>query len=126
MTTYRVGPSPPYFSSSPLASSAPTQAGGRNNVCVIDDELTPQDTALVVAAEGGVNLPNGKINVLAMEIALDRYTGHLQGSVTASYIENVANSEKRDNTDAIPQSVLSKALQYLAGQTGTAPGGSDG
>lgn len=72
----------------------------------IDDELTPQDKALVSNAAGSVDLPNGQINMLAMHIALDRYAGHLQGPVTASYIEGISAAEIRDQTNAIPQSVL--------------------
>jgi hypothetical protein len=90
--------------------------GQTSNSFLIDDELTPQDKALVGNATGSVDLPNGQINLLGMEIALDRYTGNLQGTVTASYIEGISAAETRDQTDAIPQSVLSNALNYIADQ----------
>jgi len=116
MTTSGISGYSPYFSSLQMAASGrtPTLARGQNSVCVIDDELTSQDKSLVTAAEGGVDLPNGQINMLATEIALDRYTGHLQGPVTASYIEGIGNAENRDGTDFISQSILSKALDYVA------------
>jgi hypothetical protein len=116
MTTSGISGYSPYFSSLQMAASGrtPTLARGQNSVCVIDDELTSQDKSLVTAAEGGVDLPNGQINMLATEIALDRYTGHLQGPVTASYIEGIGNAENRDGTDFISQSLLSKALDYVA------------
>jgi hypothetical protein len=99
-------------------STAVNGAGGQNNnAFVIDDELTPQDKALVSDATGSVDLPNGQINMLAMRIALDRYAGNLQGPVTASYIEGISAAEMRDRTNAIPQSVLNNAVSYIADQT---------
>ena len=60
-------------------SSAVNDAGGPNrNGCGIDDELTTQDKAIVTGATGSLDLPNRQINMLAMQIALDRYTGHLE------------------------------------------------
>ena len=98
-------------------SSAVRGGSQKGNSFLIDDELTPQDKALVSNAAGSVDLPHGRINMLAMQIALDRHAGHLQGPVTASYIEGISAAETRDQTNAIPQSVLDKALRYIENQT---------
>jgi len=55
---------------------------------------------LVTAATGGLNLigPNGahQINYLAMQIAMDRAIGNINGPVTASYLNNIIASQRRD------------------------------
>jgi hypothetical protein len=110
----------PDFAASQLrfsGNSAVKGGGQKSTSFLIDDELTPQDKALVSNAAGSVDLPNGQINMLAMQIALDRHAGHLQGPVTASYIEGISAAEVRDQTNAIPQSVLDKAFRYIADQT---------
>jgi hypothetical protein len=74
-------------------------ADGRTNVN-IDEALTVGDKQLVIAATGGLDLigPNGthQINQLAMQIAMDRAVGNLSGPVTASYLNNIAASQRRD------------------------------
>ena len=100
-----------------FSGSNSVKGGGHKSSFRIDDELTPQDKALVSNAAGSVDLPNGQINLLAMQIALDRYARHLHGPVTASYIEGISAAELRDQTNAIPQSVLDKALRYIADRT---------
>jgi hypothetical protein len=100
-------------------NSAVKGAGQNGTAFLIDDELTPHDKALVSDAAGSVDLPNGQINLLAMHIALDRNAGNLQGPVTASYIEGISATELRDQTNAIPQSVLDKAWFYHGSDSGT-------
>ena len=108
-----------YFGSVPAASfgTGSLESGGQSGSFVIDDELTTQDKSLISAASGSLDLPDGKINTLAMQIALDRYSGNIQGPVTTSYINNIGQQEARDGTNAISQSVLSKALDYLSQQS---------
>lgn len=66
----------------------------------INDALTSRDKELVIAATGGLSLigPNGthQINYLAMQIAMDRAIGNLDGPVTTSYLNNIISSERRD------------------------------
>ena len=98
---------------------------------VINDELTPADKSLIVAATGSLNPVSSsgtmQINDLALQIAFDRAGGFLTGEVDKSYINNLITQQKsipssnNGKNDIIPFSVLEKALSYLD-QKSTASG----
>ena len=109
--------------SSVTSSKSVDRVGGVPSSFVIDDELTPADKSLVIAATGSLNPVSStgvmQINDLALQIAFDRSSGYLSGEVDKSYINDLINQEKaipasnNGRNGIIPFSVLYKALAYL-------------
>lgn len=117
--------------SSVTQSKSIDRVGGAASSFVINDELTPSDKSLVVAATGSLNPVSSsgtmQINKLAVQIAFDRSSGFLTGEVDKSYINNLITQQKAlpasaaGHDDIIPFSILENALSYLD-QKSTASG----
>ena len=91
---------------------------------VIEEALTEADKKLVTAAAGALDPEDLKgvhhMNPLAVRIALDRATGALRGSVTASYLATMLCGERRTaafepQTPAVPYEVVARALTLVGG-----------
>lgn len=93
--------------------------------------LTQSDKQLIIAATGhlGPTLDAAGFwepNQIEGEIILDRATGSLQGPITTSYLNHLAQMEQTIRNEpepadvqTIPQATLDKALAYLNGDETT-------